>query len=127
MSDERPEYKGLDHVQITIPAGAEPAARRFYCGVLGMEELAKPPTLASRGGLWLRIGSHELHIGIEERQPESRRHPGIVVSSLAPLRNRLAGTGIDTEVDRPPERPGFARIHFRDPFGNRLEFLESAS
>jgi catechol 2,3-dioxygenase-like lactoylglutathione lyase family enzyme len=127
MSDDRPEYEGLDHVQITIPAGGEPAARRFYCEVLGMEEVVKPAALAARGGLWLRIGLQELHIGIEERQPESRRHPGVVVRSLAPLRNRLAGAGIDTEVDRPPERPGFARIHFRDPFGNRLEFLEKAS
>jgi catechol 2,3-dioxygenase-like lactoylglutathione lyase family enzyme len=126
MSAERPEYSGLDHVQLTIPPGAESAARHFYVGVLGMEEVPKPESLASRGGLWLRIGAHELHLGVEERQPQSRRHPGIVVRALAPLRSRLKAAGIDTDIDRPPERPGFNRIHFRDPFGNRLEFMERA-
>jgi len=29
-----PRIVGLDHVQITVPRGAEAAARRFYCGVL---------------------------------------------------------------------------------------------
>jgi catechol 2,3-dioxygenase-like lactoylglutathione lyase family enzyme len=125
MSD-KPDYLGLDHVQVTIPRGAEPAAREFYCGVLGMEEVPKPPALAVRGGIWLRIGPHELHLGVEEEQPESRRHPGLLVSSLAPLRRRLATVGIDTQVDSPPERPGFTRVHFRDPFGNRLEFMERA-
>jgi len=36
---------------------------------------------------------------------------------LAPLRERLLRAGSDTEVDRPPERPGFNRVHFRDTFG----------
>ncbi len=121
-----PVYIGLDHVQVTIPAGSEAAARAFYCGVLGMPEVEKPESLKARGGLWVGIGPHELHLGIEERQGESRRHPGVVVETLAPLRSRLAEAGIDTAVDRPPERPGFRRIHFRDPFGNRLEFMEKA-
>ena len=30
---------GLDHVQVAIPAGGEPAAREFYGGLLGMTEL----------------------------------------------------------------------------------------
>jgi len=121
-----PSYVGLDHVQLTIPPGSEERARAFYCGVLGMPEVEKPEALKPRGGLWLRVGAHEVHLGIEEPQAESRRHPGIVVEALAPLRRRLALAGIDTEVDRPPERPGFNRIHFRDPFGNRLEFMEEA-
>ncbi|HXH21542.1 MAG TPA: VOC family protein [Dehalococcoidia bacterium] len=126
MSAERPEYSGLDHVQLTIPQGSESVARRFYVGILGMEEIPKPESLTARGGLWLRIGAHELHLGVEERQPESRRHPGIVVRALDLLRSRLKAAGIDPDVDRPPERPGFNRIHFRDPFGNRLEFMERA-
>jgi catechol 2,3-dioxygenase-like lactoylglutathione lyase family enzyme len=121
-----PAYLGLDHVQLTIPAAAEGAARAFYCGVLGMPEIEKPDELKPRGGLWLRIGVHEIHLGIEEQQAESRRHPGIVLEALAPLRESLAAAGIDTDVDRPPERPGYNRIHFRDPFGNRLEFMEKA-
>ncbi len=45
-----PQYLGLDHVQLTIPAGAESMARAFYCGVLGMPEVAKPEALKARGG-----------------------------------------------------------------------------
>jgi catechol 2,3-dioxygenase-like lactoylglutathione lyase family enzyme len=119
-------YQGLDHVQLTISPGSEAAARDFYCGVLGMPEVPKPEALRQRGGIWLRIGAHELHLGVEDMREDSRRHPGIIVAALAPLRERLASAGIDTEVDRPPERPGFNRIHFRDPFGNRLEFMERA-
>jgi catechol 2,3-dioxygenase-like lactoylglutathione lyase family enzyme len=42
----------LHHVQLAMPAGAEDAARTFYGGALGMAELAKPPALAARGGVW---------------------------------------------------------------------------
>jgi catechol 2,3-dioxygenase-like lactoylglutathione lyase family enzyme len=120
------DYVGLDHVQLTIPAGSEDRAREFYCGVLGMPEVEKPEALRSRGGIWVQIGEHELHLGLEDTHPESRRHPGIMVASLTPLRASLSQAGIDTDVDQPPERPGFNRIHFRDPFGNRLEFMERA-
>lgn len=122
----RPNYLGIDHVQLTIPPGAEDEARAFYCGVLGMAERPKPEALRGLGGIWLACGPHEIHLGVEERQPESRRHAGIVVELLAPLREALTAAGIDTQVDRPPERPGFNRIHFRDPFGNRIELMEKA-
>lgn len=36
----------LDHVQLAMPAGEEEAARAFYAGVLGFEEMAKPAELA---------------------------------------------------------------------------------
>ena len=37
-----------------MPAGEEPAAREFFVGVLGMEEIPKPPVLAARGGAWFK-------------------------------------------------------------------------
>jgi catechol 2,3-dioxygenase-like lactoylglutathione lyase family enzyme len=43
----------IDHVQLGMPAGGEPAARTFYGGVLGLAEVAKPPQLAGRGGVEL--------------------------------------------------------------------------
>jgi catechol 2,3-dioxygenase-like lactoylglutathione lyase family enzyme len=122
-----PRYVGLDHVQLTIPPGSEDAARAFFSGVLGMPEVEKPESLRGRGGLWLRIGAHEVHLGVEEAGPPSRRHPAIIVEALAPLRERLGVAGIDTTVyHQTPDRPGFNRIEFRDPFGNRLEFMEKA-
>lgn len=46
----------LNHAQITIPRGAEEQAREFYCGVLGLPEIAKPDSLAGRGGFWVQLG-----------------------------------------------------------------------
>ena len=33
---------GVEHVQITIPVGAEREAREFYCYFLGLSEIEKP-------------------------------------------------------------------------------------
>lgn len=34
---------GVDHVQLAMPAGAEPAAIAFYDGLLGIPQVPKPP------------------------------------------------------------------------------------
>ena len=39
---------GVDHVQLAAPAGCEPAARRFFSDLLGLDEVEKPPLLAPR-------------------------------------------------------------------------------
>lgn len=110
------------HVQIAIPPGSESKARRFYGDVLGCEELAKPATLAGRGGVWFRYGGVELHLGIEERhRPARQAHPGILVGDLDELEARLRNAGY--KVDPDYLLPGYRRFYVSDPFGNRLEFL----
>jgi catechol 2,3-dioxygenase-like lactoylglutathione lyase family enzyme len=52
---------GLDHLQLAMPRGREADARAFYAGILGLTELAKPPNLAVRGGVWFALGSQQLH------------------------------------------------------------------
>ena len=37
----------IHHVQLACPPGSEDALREFYGGVLGLQELAKPPVLAA--------------------------------------------------------------------------------
>ncbi|OFR88183.1 hypothetical protein HMPREF2863_00990 [Micrococcus sp. HMSC067E09] len=44
----------IHHVQISMPAGQEDEARRFYADALGLTEVQKPPSLAGRGGCWFR-------------------------------------------------------------------------
>jgi catechol 2,3-dioxygenase-like lactoylglutathione lyase family enzyme len=106
-----------------MPAGGEPACRRFYGELLGMTELEKPPVLAARGGCWFRAAGVELHLGVEEGfTPARKAHPGILVVNLEALVARLAEAGIVAEPD--PELPGYVRVYVGDPFGNRLEFLE---
>ena len=57
--------RGIHHVQLTVPNGAEEEARRFYCGALGLPEIQKPVGLTGRGGLWLQVGDHQVHIGLK--------------------------------------------------------------
>ncbi|HEV2360265.1 MAG TPA: VOC family protein, partial [Acidimicrobiales bacterium] len=68
--------EAVDHVQLSIPVGSEDAARSFYCGLLGMTELQKPPALAKRGGAWFATDTLQLHVGTEEDfRPARKAHP----------------------------------------------------
>lgn len=57
----------IEHAQLAMPAGAEDEARRFYAGVLGLDEAPKPAELAGRGGCWFEQGEGnravKLHLG----------------------------------------------------------------
>jgi catechol 2,3-dioxygenase-like lactoylglutathione lyase family enzyme len=112
----------LDHVQVACPQDGEVAAREFYGGLLQMPELAKPPTLAARGGVWFRAGAQQLHVGIEEPfVPARKAHPAFAVDDLDSLAERLQGTGVTITWD--DAVPGQRRFFAFDPFGNRLEFV----
>ncbi len=117
----------MHHAQFTIPPGAEDDARAFYCGVLGLAELEKPEALGGRGGLWLRAGSQEVHVGTEPGvdRTATKAHLAYAVVDLAWWRERLAREGIQA-LDAVPI-PGYDRFEFRDPFGNRVEFIEAMS
>ncbi|MGH2427706.1 MAG: glyoxalase [Candidatus Limnocylindria bacterium] len=115
----------IHHVQLGAPAGAEEEARAFWVGVLGFEEIAKPPALAHRGGCWFRGHGIEIHFGIEDDfRPAAKAHPGLLVPQLDVVAARLAGAGHRLEWD--DSIPGMRRFYTADPFGNRLEFLEPA-
>jgi catechol 2,3-dioxygenase-like lactoylglutathione lyase family enzyme len=107
---------------VAAPPGCEAEALRFYGGVLGLEEVAKPPLLAARGGCWFALGDgHELHVGVEEEfVPARKAHPGIRTGELDALAARIG----DVTWADPAEIPGRRRFHCFDPFGNRLDFLE---
>lgn len=111
---------GIDHVQLAAPPGCEDAARAFYGRVLGMPELAKPAAIRDRGGCWFAAGGQELHVGVEEGfAPAMKAHPGLVVSDLDTLRDRLRDAGVEFVDDARIE--GVDRLFVDDPFGNRLE------
>jgi catechol 2,3-dioxygenase-like lactoylglutathione lyase family enzyme len=114
---------GIHHVQLAAPPGAESLMREFYGGVLGLVEVAKPPVLAARGGVWFRAAGIEIHIGVEEDfRPARKAHPGILVRGLEAMARRLRAAGHDVRVD--DLLPGFRRFYVDDPVGNRLELLE---
>ncbi len=114
---------GLDHLQLAMPPGREDEARAFYAGVLGLAELAKPPNLVGRGGVWFALGSQQLHLGVEtDFHPARKAHPAFLVQDLAALREQLTQAGFAPYQDEP--LAGYARFYVADPFGNRLEFLQ---
>jgi catechol 2,3-dioxygenase-like lactoylglutathione lyase family enzyme len=114
----------IDHVQIAIPPGGEPAARLFFVGLLGMSEEEKPEALAPRGGCWFRAGRVHLHCGVETPfQPQRKAHAAFLVDDLDALAEKLAEAGSPVRWDeRVPDR---RRFYTDDPFGNRLEFISS--
>ena len=122
---------GLDHVQVAAPSGCEPEARAFYGALLGLPEIDKPPALARRGGVWFRMGAHELHVGVDASfHPAGKAHPGIRVTDVAGLRTiaaRLEDGGVRVIWADPGEIAGVERFHCHDPFGNRIELLAPAS
>ncbi|NJM07371.1 glyoxalase [Candidatus Gracilibacteria bacterium] len=113
----------IHHVQITIPPGAEDAARAFYCDVLGLQEISKPLSLQGRGGFWLLAGKLQVYTGVEESVDRSatKAHIAYQVDALVPWVAHLAEAGIVT-LDAIPI-PGYNRCEFRDPFGNRVELI----
>lgn len=116
------------HAQVSVPKGEEEAARQFYCGILGLKEVPKPESLAGRGGFWLQLGDFQVHIGIEEESDRSRTsksHVAYEVEDLEAWRAKLTENKIRI-LDGIPI-PNYDRFEFRDPFGNRVEFLERKS
>ena len=114
---------GIDHVQLAAPAGCEDAARRFFGELLGLEEIAKPEPLRSRGGVWFRVGAQQLHVGVEAAfSPARKAHPAFSVSGYVELQNRLRAAGVEVVDD--DSIPGLRRCYVADPWGNRIELVE---
>ena len=120
-------FVGVDHVQLAAPPGGEAEARAFYGGLLGLEEIVKPPALAARGGCWFQCGAQQIHIGIEtEFRAAKKAHPALRLADRASfdgLLARLSARGVAIKRDD-EEIPGVtARFFIADPWGNRLELL----
>ena len=115
---------GIHHAQITIPKGAEGEARAFYCDLLRLNEIPKPDALAGRGGFWLEVGDRQVHVGTEDLldQATTKAHVAYLVEDIERWRRALRENNVEV-IDGLPI-PGYQRFEFRDPFGNRVEFLE---
>jgi catechol 2,3-dioxygenase-like lactoylglutathione lyase family enzyme len=115
---------GIHHVQLTVPNGAEEEAHRFYCRVLGLPEIQKTARLTGRGGLWLQVGDHQVHIGVEGgvNRYVTKAHIAYEVSNLQEWKRKVATLGI--EIIEIIPLSGHDRSEFCDPFGNRVEFIQ---
>lgn len=114
----------VHHVQVTVPSAQEAAARAFYLGVLGLSEIPKPDALKTRGGFWVQLGAAQIHLSLEDGvdRHATKAHVAYQVSDLAHWRAQLESAGCKV-LDSVPI-PGYDRFETRDPFGNRVEFIQ---
>jgi len=116
-------FSRLDHVQLAIPRDGEEKARAFYVGILGFEEIPKPPELAKRGGAWFRIGNVSLHLGVDDPfTPAKKAHPALRCENYEALIHKMTDHGIKVTPDELPFE-GRPHCYVSDPFGNRIELI----
>jgi catechol 2,3-dioxygenase-like lactoylglutathione lyase family enzyme len=116
----------LHHVNVTVPAQLEQAAKEFYGAVLGLKQVPKPAT-SRQSGAWYQIGANQLHLSVEMEDvgPLSSRHVCFTVGDLRAAEERFRTAGVEIIPDlRPAE--GSARFYVRDPAGNMLEITEAS-
>ena len=113
----------IDHVQLAMPPGSESVALEFYCKVLDLTEIPKPPELAVRGGLWFSAATVQVHLGVDAGfHPAVKAHPAFVVDNLSDILQRCAREGY--RVSDHDAADGIERSYVYDPFGNRIELIQ---
>ena len=67
-----------------------------------------------------------MHVGTEEGvdRRATKAHVAYAVTDVTAWRSRLAAAGV--EVIDTIAIPGYERLEFRDPFGNRVEIIGAA-
>ncbi|MGA9884002.1 MAG: VOC family protein [Candidatus Acidiferrales bacterium] len=116
----------IDHVQIAAPRGCEEQAREFFGRLLGMQEIEKPERLKSRGGCWFQAGARQLHIGVDDDfRPATKAHAAFAVADIDAVFATLQKASARCEWDDPLGNT--RRFYATDPWGNRLEFTETAN
>lgn len=120
------QFLGIDHVQLAAPEGCETEARHFFGKLLGWNEIQKPENLLKRGGVWFQCGVHQVHIGVQlPFIAATKAHPAFHVKEIEALRNHFIQNHLIVIDDDHRDTEGITRFFTNDPFGNRLEFIES--
>ncbi|MGH7557000.1 MAG: VOC family protein [Gemmatimonadota bacterium] len=115
----------LHHVSLTVTDLER--AKRFYGGVLGLEELERPPF--DFPGAWYALGDRQLHL-IVHTTPRSLRgtteiesregHFAVRVRNYDETLAHLLAEGVALK-DSPLNATPWAQIYVTDPDGNVIE------
>lgn len=119
---------GYSHVAISVTDLA--AARRFYCDLLGFEELPRPDF--GFPGLWLRVGDLQLHLGVVDEMKPSAGFPHFALyvptDEFDPTVAALRDAGV-TFFGEPSSRDDFGTTVWQafvtDPSGNVIELTNA--
>jgi len=125
-----PLVSGFDHIHVHAPPEGRENARWFYGALLGLTEIAANEAILSDSSpLCFELADgRQLHVTFGP-SPGSSPLPGHLafrVESAAAVRDRLRANGFDAHTDAGAD-PHDVRCFCRDPFGNRLEFVERAA
>ncbi len=115
----------IHHASLVVADTA--ASLKFYSGVLGMQQTARPDL--GFPGAWLQLGAQQIHL-LELANPDPTtgrpehggrdRHIALSVSDLAPVKEVLDQNGIIYTLSK----SGRQALFCRDPDGNALEILQ---
>ncbi len=116
----------LHHVNVTVPAAAEAAAKHFYGVVLGLRQIPKPDGPRKNIGAWYELGGLQLHVSIEDdaQNGTSDRHVCYGVTDISGAELHFRNSGVEVISDGDPVR-GSSRFFVRDPGGNLIEVTQS--
>lgn len=115
----------VNHVNVTVSAALETAAKHFYGVVLGLRQLPKPEGTRQNIGAWYQLGGMQLHLSIEEGVDNlaSDRHVCYQVSDIVKADRHFRRAGVAVIADEDPVR-GQLRFFVRDPGGNLIEITQ---
>ena len=119
---------GCHHMAICVHDIDE--ARRFYCEVLSLTELERPPEIAKKfRSAWFLIGSSELHV-VENREFQPLDSPlaphiAVATSDFGALTAQIADRGGEFTFGPGPGPDGIVRAVIEDPTGNTLEITSA--
>lgn len=116
---------GVSHVNVTVAAALETAAKNFYENVLGLAQIPKPQGTRQNMGAWYQLGAMQLHLSIEDgvQNEVSDRHVCYQVADVAVAGREFANAGVEIIPDSRPVA-GQSRFFVRDPGGNLIEITE---
>src|SRR5689334_9310171 len=112
----------LHHVNLVCGPGLVPAARDFWCDVMGLVEVERHGRSA-RPGAWLDAGPFQIHLSERDEPQSPDAHVAIAVDDVASVRQRCVEAGAPWEDAEPLFGDG--RGFTRDPAGNRVEIVDA--
>jgi catechol 2,3-dioxygenase-like lactoylglutathione lyase family enzyme len=117
------KLNGVYHVMVTV--GDLDVAKKFYGGVLGLEEADCPVKDGQR--VWYKIGKQELHVNLQRQHYKAGF--GHFAISVEPEKyhdyvERIRSTGYERMNESQKYIDGLHRLFIDDPFGNTIEITD---